>query len=98
VEDIMPGVEHWTVDHVGASQAVLVDDKGRAVTLSLSDLPAGLEKLAVLTVEVPENGVIDWSRATVDTEETDRRRRSSEDISRRLRLSDPQGFIYMPDE
>ncbi len=94
----MPMVEHWTVDHVGPDRAVLVDDKGRAVTLSLSDLPAGLEKLAVLTVEVPDDGVVDWSHANVDAEETDRRRQSSEDISKRLRLSDPQGFIYMPDE
>jgi hypothetical protein len=94
----MPTVEHWTVDHVGADRAVLVDDKGRAVTLPLSDLPVGLEKLAVLTVEVPDDGVVDWSRATVDAEETDRRRQSSENISKRLRLSDPQGFIYMPDE
>lgn len=94
----MSDIEYWTVDHVGSDRAVVVDDKGRAETLPLSVLPAGVEKLAVLKVEVSADGKIDWSTATVDDSETDRRRRHSEDISKRLRLSDPQGFIYMPDE
>jgi hypothetical protein len=94
----MSSVAYWTVDHIGADRAVVVDDQGRAVTLSPTVLPSGVEKLTVLRIDVPDDGEIDWSNAAVDHEETDRRRRHSEDISKRLRLSDPQGFIYMPDE
>lgn len=94
----MSTIGFWTVDHVGSERAVVVDDTGHAVNLPLAALPSGIEKLTVLRVDVPEGGAIDWSAATIDPEETDRRRQRSENISKRLRLSDPQGFIYMPDE
>ena len=94
----MSTIGYWTVDHVGRERVVVVDDTGHAIDLPRSSLPADIEKLTVLRTEVRGAGEIDWTKATVDPDETDRRRQESERISKRLRLSDPQGFIYMAEE
>jgi hypothetical protein len=94
----MAATRFWTVDHVGKTDVVLVDDEGRATTLAQARLPSGIVKLTVLAVEIDAAGTPDWATATIDEAETERRRRKSEDIGSKLRFSDPKGFIYMPEE
>jgi len=94
----MAATRFWTVDHVGKSDVVLVDDEGRATTLPQARLPAGIAKLSVLAVEIDAAGTPDWTTAAIDDAETERRRRKSEEIGSKLRYSDPKGFIYMPEE
>jgi hypothetical protein len=88
----------WTVDLIGDRKVVIVDDSGRAMVMDPSHLPPDLTKLDVLSIDDDEAGEPDWATAVIDADETERRRARSEDISRRLRMSDPKGFVYMPEE
>ncbi|UCF41023.1 MAG: DUF3006 domain-containing protein [Gemmatimonadota bacterium] len=94
----MAAPHYLAVDKVHASDAVIVDDHGRAFTVPLSDLPAGLAERTVLKVIVADDGTPDWSSAEIDARETERRQQRSADLTERLRHSDDHGFLHPGEE
>jgi hypothetical protein len=93
----MASPHHLSVDRVHASDAVIVDDHGRAFTVPLSELPPDLAARTVLEVLVADDGTPDWSTAKIDEGETQRRQQRSADLTEKLRDSDEHGFLH-PDE
>jgi hypothetical protein len=90
--------EHlYAVDKLHREDAVLVDDQGRAARVPLSDLPQELTENSVLRVPVSGDDAPDWSGATIDQDETERRKRQSADFTEKLRHSDEHGFLK-PDD
>ncbi|MFQ6044851.1 MAG: DUF3006 domain-containing protein [Gemmatimonadales bacterium] len=90
--------EHlYFVDQIEAGKAVLVDDTGRATSVPLDQLPDGLEERVVLRAAVDESHGVDWASATVDIEETERRKRASGALLEKLRETDEYGFITPPE-
>lgn len=94
----MGSPHHLAVDKVHASDAVIVDDHGRAFTVPLGELPAGLAERTVLKVLVADDGTPDWSSAEIDDGETRRRQRRSADLTEKLRHSDEHGFLHPGEE
>lgn len=82
------------VDKVHASDAVIVDDHGRAFTVPLRDLPSGVAERTVLEVLVDDEGTPDWSSARIDQAETQRREQRSAELTEKLRESDEHGFLH----
>jgi hypothetical protein len=93
----MASPHYLAVDKVHTSDAVIVDDHGRAFTVPLSELPPDLAERTVLEVLMADDGTPDWSTATIDERETQRRQRRSADLTEKLRGSDEHGFLR-PDE
>jgi hypothetical protein len=90
--------EHYlAVDKVHDTDAVILDDHGRAFTVPLDQLPKGLTERAVLRVMVDDAGDPDWSSASLDTPETNRRKRLSAELTDKLREADEHGFLH-PEE
>ena len=54
--------------------AKLVDEEGRAVSVSVHVLPRGAIEGIVVRVSVSDDGTHDWAIATADAAETKRRR------------------------
>ena len=94
----MKGEHFLAVDRVHQSDAVILDDHGRAFTVPLNDLPEGVEARSVLRVVVADDGVPDWSSAAIDEGETERRKRLSADLTDELRHSDEHGFLHPEEE
>lgn len=90
----MASPHYLAVDRLHASDAVIVDDHGRAFTVPLDRLPPGLAERTILRVLVGDDGNPDWSSAEVDEAETQRRQRRSADLTDRLRDSDEHGFLH----
>jgi hypothetical protein len=90
----MASRHHLAVDKVHTSDAVILDDTGRAFTVPLSALPPELAERTVLEVLVADDGTPDWSTATIDEVETQRRQRLSADLTEKLRGSDEHGFLH----
>jgi hypothetical protein len=89
------GSPHYlAVDKVHASDAVILDDHGRAFTVPLNELPPGVAERTVLKVLVADDGTPDWSSAEVDEAETQRRQQRSADLTEKLRSSDEHGFLH----
>ena len=65
----------YTVDHLDGSIAVLLDDEGHAASVPLDRLPHGIKPGTVVRVTFETEHVPNWSRATVDLIETNKRRR-----------------------
>lgn len=88
--------EHtFAVDRLHENDAVLVADSGRAFTVQLDRLPNGLEVGMMLRASVDDAGNPDWSTATIDREETEKRKRPSTELSDKLRDSDEHGFLHV---
>ncbi len=94
----MKGEHFLAVDRVHESDAVILDDHGRAFTVALNDLPEGVEARSVLRVVVADDGEPDWSSAAIDEGETERRKRLSADLTNELRGSDEHGFLHPEDD
>ena len=94
----MKGEHFLAVDRVHQSDAVILDDHGRAFTVPLNDLPEGVEVRSVLRVVVADDGVPDWSSAAIDEGETERRKRLSADLTDELRGSGEHGFLNPKDD
>ncbi len=91
--------EHYlAVDKVHEADAVILDDHGRAFTVSLAELPAGLAERTVLKVVVAEDGTPDWTTAAIDNPETERRKQRSAELTEKLRSSDEHGFLHPEEE
>jgi hypothetical protein len=93
----MASSHYLAVDRLHASDAVIVDDQGRAFNVPLSELPPDLAERTVLEVVVGDDGTPDWSTAKIDEGETQRRQQRSADLTEKLRGSDEHGFLH-PDE
>jgi hypothetical protein len=65
----------FTVDHLEGVIAVLVDDDGHAASVPVERLPQGIHEGTVVRVTFESENVPNWSRATIDVIETNRRRR-----------------------
>ena len=89
----MEGEHYLAVDRVHESDAVIVDDHGRAFTVPLDQLPGGLERRTILRVVVAADGTPDWTTAAVDPDETQRRKQASADLTEKLRGSDEHGRL-----
>lgn len=96
--DIMKGEHFLAVDRVHESDAVILDDHGRAFTVPLNALPDGVEARSVLRAVVADDGEPDWSSAAIDEGETERRKRLSADLTDKLRGSDEHGFLHPEDD
>jgi hypothetical protein len=90
----MEGEHYLAVDRVHESDAVIVDDHGRAFTVPLDQLPDGMEPRTILRVAVAGDGTPDWTTAAIDPEETERRKKASADLTEKLRQSDEHGFLH----
>ena len=66
----------YTVDSVTDGTANLVDDEGRAVSVSVHLLPRGSVEGIVVRVSVSDDGTHEWAIATADATETKRLRTS----------------------
>ena len=71
---------YYTVDRVEGTTAVLVDDEGRSASVPIDRLPGGLDEGVVLRGTFEAENVPNWSRATIDQIETDRRLSEAEDM------------------
>ncbi len=65
----------YTVDYIEGAIAVLLDDDGHAASVPLVRLPKGISPGTVVRVTFETEHVPNWSRATVDLIETNKRRR-----------------------
>ena len=87
----------WIIDKLHEDKIVLVCDDGRAAAVPPASLPPTVETAMVLRVDSDAHGEPDWGSAAIDTEETERRRRRSAEMVRKLRQSDQHGFIHPPE-
>jgi hypothetical protein len=65
----------YTVDYIDGTIAVLADDNGHTASVPLDRLPRGISPGTVVRVTFEMEHVPNWSRATVDLIETNKRRR-----------------------
>ncbi len=94
----MASPHYLAVDKVHASDAVILDDHGRAFTVPLSELPTDLAERTVLKVVVADDGTPDWSTAEIDAGETQQRQQRSAELTEKLRDSDEHGFLHPEEE
>ena len=90
----MPTLHDFSVDRLHESDAVLVDDHGRALTVPRGQLPQGIAERAVIRVEVDAAGTPNWGTAQLDPDEAKKHKRDSDELSQKLRESDQYGFIH----
>ena len=74
----------YTVDTVDGATVNLIDDQGRAVAVGAHELPRGVDEGLVIRAPIGPNGNPDWPLATLDSRETDRRRRESRSLYEEL--------------
>ena len=72
-DDHMPLERYYAVDRIEGTTAVLVDDDGHSASVPIDRLPRGLNDGVVLRVTFEAENVPNWSRATLDMAETERR-------------------------
>ncbi len=68
----------YTVESVTDGRANLVDEQGRAVSVSVHMLPRGAVEGIVIRVQVSDDGAHGWAIASADAAETKRRRTSQQ--------------------
>jgi hypothetical protein len=68
----------YTVESVTDGRANLVDEQGRAVSVSVHMLPRGAVEGIVIRVQVSNDGAHEWAIASADAAETKRRRTSQQ--------------------
>ena len=87
--------EHFAIDRIDGSTAVLVDDAGQTVKVSLQELPDGAHPGSVISAMRNESGEIEWDSAELDEEETESRLAKARSIIDELRKRDPGGDIAL---
>lgn len=86
----------WVVDKIHADHVVVVCDDGRAASVAPDRLPDGIRERDVLRAASDEKGTPDWTSATLDRDETERRRQQSAEWVKTLRKTDEHGFLESP--
>lgn len=86
----------WVIDKIHTDHVVLVRDDGRAASVPPDRLPNGIRERDVLRAEGDDDGTPDWTSATLDREETERRRRQAAEWVKTLRKTDEHGFLESP--
>jgi hypothetical protein len=85
----------FSVDRFEGNVAVLVSDTGDSVEMPRFELPKGLREGSVLRVPFGLQNRPDWSRAVLDKEEEERRRKEAQRTLDELKHSDPGGDITL---
>jgi len=85
----------YSVDRLERAVAVLVGDDGVGLDVLKRTLPVTVREGVVLRVRLDADGTPDWSSATIDDAERDRRLREARDRLERLRGTDPGGDVVL---
>ena len=85
----------YSVDRLERAVAVLVGDDGVALDVLKKTLPVKVREGVVLRVPLDADGKPDWSSATVDDAERERRLQEARDRVERLRGTDPGGDVVL---
>ena len=85
----------YSVDRLERAVAVLVGDDGVGLDVLKSTLPVTVREGVVLQVRLDTEGKPDWSSATIDDAERERRLREARDRLERLRGTDPGGDVVL---
>ncbi len=85
----------YTVDRMEGRIVVLVGDDGVALDVPEETLPVRVREGVVLRVRLGADGTPDWSSATIDPAERERRLKEARDTLNRLRRTDPGGDVVL---
>jgi len=85
----------YSVDRLERAIAVLVGDDGVGLDVLKRTLPVTVREGVVLRVRLDADGTPDWSSATIDDAERERRLREARDRLERLRGTDPGGDVVL---
>jgi DUF3006 family protein len=85
----------YSVDRLEPAVAVLVGDDGVGLDVLKKTLPVKVREGVVLRVRLDVDGTPDWSSATVDDAERERRLQQARDRLERLRGTDPGGDVVL---
>ena len=85
----------YSVDRLERAVAVLVGDDGVGLDVLKKTLPVTLREGIVLRVRLDAEGRPDWSSATIDDAERERRLQEARDRLERLRGTDPGGDVVL---
>jgi len=85
----------YSVDRLERAVAVLVGDDGVGLDVLKRTLPVTVREGVVLRVRLDADGTPDWSSATIDDAERERRLREARDRLERLRGTDPGGDVLL---
>jgi hypothetical protein len=85
----------FTVDRMEGDTAVLVGDDGVALDVPEKSLPVRVREGVVLRVRLGAAGTPDWSSATIDPAERERRLQQARETLNRLRHTDPGGDVVL---
>ncbi len=85
----------YSVDRLERAVAVLVGDDGVGLDVLKSTLPVTVREGVVLRVRLDTDGKPDWTSATIDDAERERRLREARDRLERLRGTDPGGDVVL---
>jgi hypothetical protein len=85
----------YSVDRLERAVAVLVGDDGVGLDVLKKSLPVKVHEGIVLRVQLGGDGKPDWSSATIDDAERERRLQEARDRLERLRRTDPGGDVVL---
>ncbi len=85
----------YSVDRLERAIAVLVGDDGVGLDVLKKSLPVRVREGVVLRVRLNSDGNPDWSSATIDDAERERRLREARNRIERLRGTDPGGDVVL---
>jgi hypothetical protein len=85
----------YSVDRLERAVAVLVGDDGVGLDVLKKALPVTVREGVVLRVRLDAGGKPEWSSATVDDAERERRLQEARHRIERLRRSDPGGDVAL---
>lgn len=85
----------YAVDRLEGKIAVLVGDDERTVEAPRSGLPSLVREGSVLRVDLSSDGKPDWSTATIDDKERERRLKAAQEQLKRMSEGDPGGDIAL---
>jgi hypothetical protein len=85
----------YTVDRMEGDIAVLVGDDGVELDVPEKTLPVKVREGVVLRVRLAADGTPDWSSATLDPAERERRLKQARETLNRLRRTDPGGDVVL---
>lgn len=89
------GEAFYSVDRLERAVAVLVGDDGVGLDVLKRSLPVRVREGLVLRVRLDAAGQPDWSSATIDDAERERRMQQARDRLDRLRGTDPGGDVVL---
>lgn len=90
-----PSSGFYTVDRIEGDIVVLVGDDGAALDVAHQGLPVRAREGLVLRVRLASDGTPEWSSATIDPAERERRLNEARDALNRLRRTDPGGDVVI---